>query len=273
MREQFALAVVLSAVSIFPAGPGVKTIIQRSVAANQKDWQASPEYSYVERDQNDGNTKTYRVLMLEGSPYNYLLEVNGEPLSPEDQETEREKLQQAIEERRNETPQQREERIRQYQKERRRDHLLMEQLADAFDFTLKGEQKLDGFDVYVLSAKPRPGYQPPNTEAEALTGMQGKLWIDKKTYQWVKVEAEVVHPVSVEGFLARIEPGTRFELEKIPVADDIWLAKHFAMKSRAKILFFFSRNRQEHETYWDYQKGSATQNIGKLPPKPPSVQD
>ena len=131
---------------------------------------------------------------------------------------------------------------------------MMEQLVDAFNFKLLGEQKLDGFDVYVLSAKPRPGYQPPNIETKALTGMRGKLWIDKKTFQWVKVTAEVVHPVTIEGFLATIEPGTRFELEKMPVADGVWLPKHFAMRSRARILFFFPRKQQEDETYFDYQR-------------------
>jgi len=30
--------------------------------------------------------------------------------------------------------------------------------------------------------------------------MEGKLWIDEKTFQWVKVEATVIRPVSIEGF-------------------------------------------------------------------------
>jgi hypothetical protein len=51
--------------------------------------------------------------------------------------------------------------------------------------------------------------------------MQGKLWIDKDSFQWVKVEAQVMHPVSIEGFLAKVEPGTHFELEKEPVATDM----------------------------------------------------
>lgn len=52
-----------------------------------------------------------------------------------------------------------------------------------------------------------------------LRGMEGELWIDEATFQWVKVQARVIRPVSIEGFLARVEPGTRFELEKMPVAD------------------------------------------------------
>ena len=59
-----------------------------------------------------------------------------------------------------------------------------------------------------------PRYEPPNNEAKVLTGMEGMLWIDKTTFQWVKVEATVIQPVSIAGFLAQVQPGTCFELEK-----------------------------------------------------------
>ena len=84
--------------------------------------------------------------------------------------------------------------------------------------------------------------------------MVGQLWIDQKTFQWVKVVAEVVHPVSIGGFLARVDPGTRFELDKAPVGNGIWLPSHFSMKSDAKVLHMFSHDSQEDVTYFDYKK-------------------
>jgi hypothetical protein len=66
--------------------------------------------------------------------------------------------------------------------------------------------------------------------------------------------AEVVHPVSIGGFLAQVQPGTRFELEKAPVGDGIWLASHFAMKSDAKVLHVFNHGSEEEDTFSDYQK-------------------
>ena len=68
-----------------------------------------------------------------------------------------------------------------------------------------------GFRVYVLEAIPQRGYKPIDRDSEMLTGMEGTMWIDQKTFQWVKVEAHVIHAVSLEGFLAEVEPGTRFE--------------------------------------------------------------
>jgi hypothetical protein len=253
MMKQSLLLVVLSSASL--AQQDADTIIQRSVAANEADWKAAHEYDYIERDrQKDGGTKTSEELMILGSPYERLVTVNGKPLSPEQQAREQQELETILVERRKESRRQRSERIAKYEKERESDHLLMEQLTRALDFKLVGEQKLGPYAVYVLNATPRPGYEPPNNEAKVLTGMEGKLWIDEKTFQWVKVEATVIRPVSIEGFLAEVEPGTHFELEKAPVTDSIWLPRHFAMKSQAKVLFFFTRKSQADETYSGYHK-------------------
>jgi hypothetical protein len=71
----------------------------------------------------------------------------------------------------------------------------------------------------------------------------------------------VVHPVSIEGFLARVDPGTRFELENVPVAENVWLPKHFAMQASAKILLLFNHNQQEDETYFNYRKAEPNQDL------------
>ncbi len=244
----------------------VETIIQRSVEANERDWKADPEFSFFERDIENGADRTNQVMMIDGSPYYRLVEVNGKPISEAEQAKEEQKLQQAIAQRKRETPSQRAARVAGYQRDRTRDHLLMEQLTKAFSFRLEGEQKFRDYDVYVLEATPLPGYKPPNRDTRVLTGMNGRLWIDKKSYQWVRVEAHVVHPVAIAGFLARVEPGTEFELEKMPVAEGVWLPKHFAMKAYAKVLGLFSHREQEEESYWGYQKGPA--KVQAVPPPP-----
>jgi hypothetical protein len=239
---------------------GAQAIILRSIQASNADWDAAPRYDYCERDrEKDGTTTAHEEMMILGSPYARLLAVNGKPLSPEQQAQEEEKLRAVILSRRQESPQKRAQRVAEYSKERKRDHLLLGLLTKAMQFKLLGEQKLGSKDVYVLKGTPRPGFEPPNYEAEVLTGMQGELWVDKNTFQWVKIEASVIRPVSIEGFLARVEPGTRFELEKMPVGDGIWLPKHFAMKSKAKILFLVPHEKHMDETYYDYRKADSVQ--------------
>jgi len=100
--------------------------------------------------------------------------------------------------------------------------------------------------------------KPPDRDSEVLTGMQGTLWIDQQTFQWVKVEAHVIRPVRIEGFLAQVEPGTRFEVEKRPVTTDIWMATHFSMKSNAKVMLLFPHRGEEDDLYFHYHKTENT---------------
>jgi hypothetical protein len=259
--QSFALAALLISAVRSSAQVSTPEIIQRSVVAIERDWNAAPDYECLERDREPGGgTKAYEDLMIMGSPYQRLVDINGQPLAPQQQQQEQQKLQTTVAQRRNESAQDRAQRIAKYQKDRARNHLFLQQLTKAFDFTMTGQRKLNGYDVYVLKAVPKPGYEPPNMEAQVLKGMRGTLWIDKQTFQWVKVEAQVIQPVSIEGFLAQVEPGTRFELEKMPVQGDIWLPRHYSMKANAKIFFLFNHKTQDDETYYSYHAAEPVSN-------------
>jgi hypothetical protein len=243
--------------------PSVQTIIQKSVAVNHADFEAATEFDWIEVDRTGKGSKKFRVTMIEGTPYYRLIGVNGKPLSPDQDAQEQKKLQQVIAHRRAETPAERHQRIEKFQRERRRDNSMMEELTKAFNFTFMGLHKIHGYGVYVLKATPRPGYKPPNMDTQVLTGMHGELWIDEKAFHWVKVTAQVIHPVSIEGFLAQVQPGTRFELDNAPVGDgSIWQASHFSMRSNAKVLYMFERQSQEDDTYTDYQPINASGQNG-----------
>jgi hypothetical protein len=125
-------------------------------------------------------------------------------------------------------------------------------MVDAFQFQLAGDAEVDGHACWVLDATPKPGYRPSTREGRILEGMKGRLWVNQRTYQWVKVHAEVVRPVSLHGFLAKVAPGTEFDLEQTPVTD-IWLARRFSVRVKASALGFFSENSTEIDTYRDYQ--------------------
>jgi hypothetical protein len=256
--KQLLLIVLLAVTSA--AQIDAHSIIARSVQANAQDWNAEPGYDNFERDrQPGGGTKTYAEMMILGSPYQRLISVNGVALPQWQQEQEQQKLESTLMQRRNESASERAERIAKYANGRKSDRLLMDQLTKAMNFVLVREQELSGRHVYMLKATPRADYHPPTMEAEVLRGMEGELWIDEATFQWVKVQARVIRPVVIEGFLARVEPGTRFELEKMPVAGDIWLPSHFSMNSQAKIFFFFTRKSEEDETYYGYHKAWPAQ--------------
>ena len=255
------------AIALVPFSPGsaagqetAASIIQHSAEANARDWAAAPEFDNSERDRTKDGDKTYAVTMLYGSPYNRLIAVNGKSLTAAEQKKEQEKYDKAVADRQHESADQRAQRIAKYEADRKRDHTLIQQLTAAFNFRLTGKRNLDGFRVYVLKATPKPGYKPVDRDSEVLLGMEGTMWIDQKTFQWVKVEAHVIRPVKIEGFLAVVEPGTRFEVEKRPVSGDIWFATHYSMSANAKVLMLFPHRGQEDDSYFDYHKAAQPPN-------------
>ncbi len=204
-------------------------IVQKSAAANARDWQAQDGFSDTERevkskiDENGQATfqqsKTYENLMIEGSPYRRILALNDEPLSGAQKADEQAKLAREIARRRNESPAERKARIAKYNESRAEEHLLMQQMVSAFRFKLLGEEQVEGVSCYHLQATPDPAYRPPVEKARVLTGMRGQMWIDEQQYHWVKVKAEVIEPVSFGFFIARVKPGTEFELVRAPVGN------------------------------------------------------
>jgi hypothetical protein len=244
-------------VAALPVQPDASTIVQRSVEALKLDWQAEHRYDYRERDVKGRGSRTYRVMMVLGSPYSRLEAVDGMPLSPKGRQKEQQKLDTAIAERCGESTAQTQKRIDNYNRGRERDHLLMQEITNAFVFKLLGETTAGGRDAWLLQASPKPGYQPPNKQAKVLTGMQGELWIDKDAFQWIKVEAQVIHPVSIEGFLAKVEPGTRFKLVEAPVPGGAWFPSKFSFGSKVRVLSFIGHNAMEDETYFDYQTADS----------------
>jgi len=258
--------ILLVSLSHLPASAqDVTEIIQKSVEANNRDWKADPQFDNFETDRIGQGTKTYDVTFLFGSPYQRLVAVNGNELTGDQKAAEQKKFDQVLSQRKAESAEQRSRRIAKYEADRRRDHVMLEQLVAAFNFTLQGEEQLGPYSVYVLKATPRPGYRPPNRDSRVLPGMEGTLWIDKSSFQWVKVEAHVIRPVDIEGFVAKVEPGTRFELESLPVEGDIWLPKHYMMNANAKLLGIISHHSQEDDTYFNYRRHAASEDSEPQP--------
>jgi hypothetical protein len=258
VRPAVLLAIASGTGMAFAAAPNPQEIVRKSVEAIKQDWAEAPKYSYLERDVESKKdrprmAKTYRVLMIDGSPYNLVTAINDEPLSPDEKAAEQRKLEREIEKRRNESERERRKRIAKYTKERDHDHELLQQMAEAFEFQLTGEATVNGHPCWVLAAEPKPDYEATNHEGRILKGMKGTLWVDKASNQWVKVHAEVVKPVSFFGFLAKVGPGTEFNLEQEPVANGVWFPKKFDVQVRASALGLFSENSNENDTYRDYQ--------------------
>ena len=257
MLRTFLLAVLVAS-SAAAITPDADQVIRKSVEAIQADWAQAPKFSYLERDVESKHhsprlAKTYRVLMIDGSPYNLVTAINDEPLSSNEASAEQRKLRKEIEKRRNDSDRERSRRIAKYDKDRGHEHEMLKEMVQAFQFHPAGEAQVDGRACWVLNAEPKPGFAPSDHEGRVLKGMKGTLWIDKASNQWVRVHAEVVKPVSFFGFLAKVGPGTEFDLRQAPVMDNIWMPTRFDVQVHSTALGFVNEDSTDSETYRDYQ--------------------
>lgn len=113
---------------------------------------------------------------------------------------------------------------------------------------------MEGRPLVVLDFKPNPKWSAPTIPAQALTGLEGRIWINRETRHMVRLEGTLVHPVNVGwGVVAHLYPGGTVSLEQTHVAGDRWIAGHVVEQLVVRALMVKTiHQRLVYDTY-DYQ--------------------
>jgi hypothetical protein len=259
--KQFAL--LLAAAGAL-AAQDASQIVRKSVDLDQSNWQRMKDYTWIarrtERSLDSGGqvksekTEEWEAVVIYGELHHRMLQRDGKPLTAQDQRKEQAKLDQAVAKREQETPEQRARRLADYEKEREKDREFLREIPDIFDFKLLGDEKIDGHDVWVISATPKPGAQPKRGDAKPLLKVQAKVWIDKAEYQWVRLEAETTATISFGLFIARLNPGAKLIFEQERVNDEVWLPKRELVRGAARLGLVKKLAGEEETTWNNYRK-------------------
>jgi len=238
-----------------PIALDARQIVGQSLVAAELSWQARNAYIYMERDEDrrldsagqvqSQNVDVTKMTLVNGIRFEELMEHNGQLPSADDQK----KREVEIEKLKHETTAEQAERLRKDQDNRSFLHVLLE----AFDFRLVGEETVDGRPAYVLEATPHPGYHASGKYGKLLARVQGKLWVDKQDFGWVKVDGEVTQSFSMGLFVARVQRGSHILLEQICLGDAVWVPKRLEVRASAKIIFLKSLELEKILTYSDYR--------------------
>lgn len=214
--------------------PDVRIIVESSIAATWRNWEARLHYTYVERDEDQRRDSAGRVqsdavdisqtILVNGVQFEQLVERNGRPPSAEEGRKQKEKLDKL----RRETSAHRAERLHSLAEE---NASLFREVPKAFDFQLIGEDVINGRLAYVLQATPRPDYHGQGKYSKMLGKVKGKLWVDKQDFGWIKVQGQVVQPFSMGLFLVRVLGGTQITMEQTRVEGGIWMPEQLETSS------------------------------------------
>ena len=94
----------------------------------------------------------------------------------------------------------------------------------------------DDLPEIVLDYKPNPNWTAPSMTADALSGLEGRVWIDAKTHYLTRMEGTVFRPVNFGLFLAKIYPGGKLVFEQTKVSDTRWIFTKFSEKLDLRVL-------------------------------------
>jgi hypothetical protein len=232
-----------------------RQIVGLSITATERSWQVRNHYIYMERDEDrrldslgqvkSENVDVTRMILVNGARFEQLVEHNGKLPSVKEQR----KSDEDLEKLKHETPDERAARLRKDQENRS----FLEEVLQAFDFHLIGEEKVGGRSAYVLEATPHPGYHTHGKYGKMLSKVAGKLWVDKQDFGWIKVDGEVTQSFSMGLFVARVQRGSHIILEQTCVGDAVWVPKRLEMRASARILFLKSLDIERILTYSDYR--------------------
>lgn len=246
--------------------------MRRAVQFEQQNDAIALNYTYVERtdrrdlDKNGAverrRLETWDVTLLEGTPFRRLIARNDKPLSEQEQKEQEARLRQSNDDRRKETPEQREKRISEWKKKRAQQRDGMEEIPEAFDFKIAGEENRRGVDVWVLSGMPRPGFRGKSRGARVLLpNLKCRFWIAKKNYAMVAMELELIDSASLGFILARISQGGRAFMERTLVNNEVWMPSHIEAKATARVLLFKVYRLQVQQDFSAFKKFQADSRI------------
>ena len=95
----------------------------------------------------------------------------------------------------------------------------------------------------------------------AVPGFEGKVWIDKLEYQWVRIEAETTGVISYGLFLARMNPGAKLLFEQTRINDEIWLPKYEQVSGSGRLGLVKKIAIQQDLTWSNYRKFQVESKI------------
>jgi hypothetical protein len=221
-----------SPLSVPPRSWAVDAAANELVALHHKDsylryrMETTNEKGKQVRDVIESNDGTVARLILK----------DGKPLTTEQDKAERQRLNDMIA-----SPAAYAKHVKNGESEKTMADKLVPMMADAMINTYTPGQPQSGRNggalEIVLDYKPNPKFVPPTTEAQALTGLEGRVWIDAKTRDVVRMEVTIFRGVNFGwGMLAHIYPGGKVEMNQTNVGGNRWIFTDFSMQLNVRAL-------------------------------------
>jgi hypothetical protein len=244
------------------SAPDARAIVSRALEAYERNDRLTRDYTYKVRDEVQemtprGELKAVHssvdeVLLIAGKRYLLPLEKDDKLLPADKARKEQLKLDRAVAEAGRLSTEEHARRVEEEERARAKEREPLYRIPEAFDFKLDGEQVMAGRPAWVISATPRAGFDGKNKGL--LRNLEGKIWVDQKDLQWVRIEATALDSFWLGLFLARVDKGTRLTFEMMKTKDDVWVPKRMSLSASARLFLLKKIDANQEVTFSDYRR-------------------
>ncbi len=240
------LLLLLAAASVALLAQDPKEIVRLSLERDWRNVDALNRYAYEKRSvvqslDKEGRVKDTKdrleeVIHIDGTEIERLVEKDGKPLSAKEAAKEQKRVDEQIEKIKRESAKDRAKRRGETDKDKREEREARQEVLEAFDFRLLGEEVKSGHGCWIIEGQPKPGWKGKGRRADQFKALAGRLWIDQQSHEWVRMELDSIDTISVGWFLFRLQKGAKIEVEQFRVNDEIWVPKHVDVRADARVL-------------------------------------
>lgn len=262
------LLLMLAAAGLY--AQDAREILKRALERDVRNYDTLNTYTYRQKTavttfEKDGRakkveTKVEDVFHVDGTRIEVLVEEDGKPLSPKDREKEQRKFDREVAKIKNESPAQRAKRRGETAKDKKEEAEARREVLDAYNPVIEGEETVNDRACWRLRGDPRPGFKGKGRRASQLEKMKGRAWVDKETYEWVKLDLDTTDTISFGLFLFRLQKGAKVGVQQTLVNKEVWLPKAVDVRAEARLLGRMMRIGVEI-AFFDYRKFSTDTQV------------
>src|SRR5215831_1260383 len=200
--------------------------------------------------------------LRDGFLVSHLIERDGKGIPEEERRANDQIIAKRLAELKAMTPEQRRKEEEENRKRAAENNAWLNELPDALDYKLAGEEMVNSRPAWVLSCEPNKGYRAKTLRARVFEKMRGRVWIDKQEPELARADVEMFDTVSIGwGMLGRIEKGTRFFIQRTRVAKDQWLPEAQTLRFSARMLLFKSQHSEVTTRFSNFRHRSELEGV------------
>ena len=163
-----------------------------------------------------------------------------------------------VEKRQHETPEQRNERLRDEAEDHRKEQATIDEAFALYTITMIGRETVQSHETVVATLVPKPNFKPRTDAGQFLKKFKATAWVSESDYQLVRLEAEAIDDVTIGwGLVGRIHEGARAVFERTKINGEVWLPSRTTFTGSGRALLFRTFEVNSVTTYSDYKKFSV----------------